>query len=110
MLIDLEYADRLAGDSGVTQGAEVWLAPDAPSSIVDALAAAGLTVTAERTLSGERTLLSRTGGALGMRFSLLAGVAAVVLGAAGLLVTAMAAAAATLGAGALIGSRSRRET
>ncbi|GAA3215763.1 hypothetical protein ACFO1B_14800 [Dactylosporangium siamense] len=87
VLIDLEYADRLAGDSGSTQGAEVWLASDAPPAVVDALTAAGLTVTGERTLSGERALLSRTGGALGMRFSLLAGVAAAVLGAAALLVT-----------------------
>ncbi|MDG6106920.1 hypothetical protein Daura_28290 [Dactylosporangium aurantiacum] len=91
MLIDLEYADRLAVDSGVIQGAEIWLAPGAPPSIVDELTTGGLTVTGERTVSGERALLSRTGGALGMRFSLLAGVAAVLLGAACLLVTSTGA-------------------
>lgn len=91
MLIDLEYADRLAVDSGVIQGGEIWLAPGTPPSIVDDLTAAGLTVTGQRTLSGERALLSRTGGALGMRFSLLAGVAAVLLGAACLLVTSTGA-------------------
>jgi putative ABC transport system permease protein len=88
-LIDLEYADRLAGDSGTTDGAEVWLTPDAPQSIVDALTVAGLTITGERTAADERRLLGRSGGALGMRFSLLAGVAAVLLGAAGLVATAL---------------------
>jgi hypothetical protein len=88
-LVDLEYADRLAGDSGLTAGGEVWLTPDAPGSVLDALTAAGLTVTDERTVAGERALLGRAGGALGMRFSLLAAVAAVLLGAAALLVTSI---------------------
>ncbi|GAA3454014.1 hypothetical protein [Dactylosporangium matsuzakiense] len=88
-LVDLEYADRLARDSGVTDAAEVWLTPDTPQSIVDALTAGGLTVTGERTVEGERALRNRSGGALGMRFSLLAGVAAVLLGAAGLVATAL---------------------
>ncbi|GGM78136.1 hypothetical protein ACFFX1_41975 [Dactylosporangium sucinum] len=90
-LIDLEYADRLAVDSGLAEHAEVWLAPGTPQSVVDALVAAGLTVTGERTLAGERALLGRSGGALGMRYALLAGIAAVVLGAAALLVTALGA-------------------
>jgi hypothetical protein len=51
----------------------------------------GLVVTGTRTLSAERALLSRAGGALGMRFSLLAGAAAAVLAAACLLVTAIGA-------------------
>ncbi|MFI5908137.1 hypothetical protein [Dactylosporangium sp. NPDC051541] len=88
-LVDLEYADRLAADSGVTDGAEVWLAPSTPQSIVDALVAGGLTVTGERTVAGERALRNRSGGALGMRFSLLAAIAAVLLGAAGLVATAL---------------------
>ncbi|WP_433074330.1 hypothetical protein ACQP1P_27180 [Dactylosporangium sp. CA-052675] len=95
-LIDLEYADRLAGDSGVTDNAEVWLAAGAAQSIVDALTAAGLTVTGERTTAGERALLGRAGGALGMRYSLLAGIAAVALAAAGLLVTTLGASRADL--------------
>ncbi|WP_432994581.1 hypothetical protein [Dactylosporangium sp. CA-233914] len=95
-LIDLEYADRLAGDSGLVETAEVWLAPDAPQSIADELTAAGLTVIGERTLAGERARLGRSGGALGMRFSLLAGIAAVVLGATGLLVTSLGASRADL--------------
>ncbi|MER7274759.1 hypothetical protein ABT369_09905, partial [Dactylosporangium sp. NPDC000244] len=95
-LIDLEYADRLSGDSGVADNAEVWLAADAPQSMVDALTAAGLTVTGERTTAGERALLGRAGGALGMRYSLLAGVAAVTLGVAGLVVTTLGASRADL--------------
>jgi hypothetical protein len=90
-LIDLECADRLAGDSGTVEHPEVWLAPDAPPSIADALTAAGLTVTGEWTRAAERALLRRSGGALGMRFSLLAGVVAVVLGAAGLVTTTLGA-------------------
>ncbi|MEU7872488.1 hypothetical protein [Dactylosporangium sp. NPDC049140] len=95
-LVDLEYADRLAGDSGAADQAEVWLAPGTPQSIVDALTAGGLTVTGERTVAAERAVLSRSGGALGTRFSLLAGVAAILLGAAGLAVTTLGASRADL--------------
>ncbi|WP_426502454.1 hypothetical protein ACPPVO_33000 [Dactylosporangium sp. McL0621] len=63
---------------------------------MDALTAGGLTATGERTVAAEWAVLSRSGGALGMRFSLLAGVAAILLGAAGLAVTVLGASRADL--------------
>ncbi|GAA2357912.1 hypothetical protein GCM10010170_051410 [Dactylosporangium salmoneum] len=82
-LVDLDYADRLA-TSSTAPAAEVWLSSSAPPSLVDALAAAGLTVDARRTVADLRTRLAGEGSALGLRFYLVAGVLAVVLAAAAL--------------------------
>ncbi|WP_433086751.1 hypothetical protein ACQP1P_14050 [Dactylosporangium sp. CA-052675] len=84
LLVDLEYADRLSVDS-TAAGAEVWLAADAPPSVTDAIAAAGVTVDERRTIAGARAALAGEGAALGLRFYLVAGVLAVVLAAAALL-------------------------
>jgi hypothetical protein len=86
-LVDLEAADLVATDPGLTDEAEVWLSAAAPPSIVDRLREQGITVTGRRTVAAERAALERHGGALALRFSLLAGVCALVLGAAGLVVT-----------------------
>ncbi|MGI5239194.1 hypothetical protein [Dactylosporangium sp. CA-139066] len=83
-LVDLEYADRLAIDSAA-RDAEVWLSAAAPPSIAEALAAAGLTVDARRTLADARAELAGEGAALGLRFYLVAGILAVVLAGAALL-------------------------
>ncbi|MFG2039787.1 hypothetical protein [Dactylosporangium sp. NPDC048998] len=96
-LVDLEYADRLAVDSGAS-GAEVWLSADAPPAILDALTAAGLTIDARRTVADARAELAGEGTALGLRFYLVAGVLAVVLAAAALLSGAAEASSADLAA------------
>ncbi|WP_432992978.1 hypothetical protein [Dactylosporangium sp. CA-233914] len=84
MLVDLEYADRLAVGSSAA-GAEVWLSADAPQSVVDTIAAKGVTIDARRTVADARTALANEGSALGLRFYLVAGVLAIVLAAAALL-------------------------
>jgi putative ABC transport system permease protein len=90
-LVDLEAADRAAADSELTGLGEVWLARDAPMSIVEALTAAGLTIVGRRTVADERTVLGRAGSALALRFFLFAGALSVLLGVAGLAVTAITA-------------------
>ncbi|MEV0134240.1 hypothetical protein AB0H83_38000 [Dactylosporangium sp. NPDC050688] len=90
-LVDLEAADRAATDSEITGFGEVWLARDAPASIVEALTAAGLTIVGRRTVADERAVLSRAGSALALRFFLLAATLSVLLGAAGLAVTTITA-------------------
>jgi putative ABC transport system permease protein len=90
VLLDLSSADRVATDSGSATGGEVWLARGAPSSIVDKLKDDGLTVVGTRSVAAEQAGLARRGSALALRFALLGGALAVLLGAAGLLVTTFA--------------------
>jgi putative ABC transport system permease protein len=82
-LVDLEYADRAAGDlpSGVEY--QVWLAPGAAPRITAALTAAGLRVDATETTAQRRRELDREGVAVGLRLYLVASAAglALVLGA-----------------------------
>ncbi|MFF4878650.1 FtsX-like permease family protein [Micromonospora sp. NPDC000668] len=89
LIVDLEYADRLAvaGQTGVE---EVWLAPTAPADILDRLRAEGLVIKDDRTIAGVRQDFDRQGAALALRFNLFAALAGVLIGAAGLI--AMAAA------------------
>jgi hypothetical protein len=95
MLVDLEYADRLAVDSSA-KDAEVWLSADAPPSVTDALIANGLTVSSRTTVAAARTALAGEGTALGLRFYLLAGLLAVALGASALVVGTVGASSADL--------------
>jgi hypothetical protein len=95
-LVDLEYLDRLATDAGVVTGAEVWLSSGAPPAVVDRLTAQGIAVLGRRTVAGELAALRNQGPALGIRFFVLAGVLAVVLGAAGFTAAAVSAPAADL--------------
>ncbi|MFF5177876.1 FtsX-like permease family protein [Micromonospora sp. NPDC000316] len=89
VIVDLEYADRLAvaGQAGVK---EVWLAQSAPADILDRLRARGLVIRDDRTIAGEREEFDRQGAALAVRFNLFAALAGVLIGSAGLV--AMAAA------------------
>ncbi|WLS45250.1 hypothetical protein Q3V37_28465 [Micromonospora profundi] len=89
LIVDLEYADRLAvaGQSG---SKEVWLAPTAPADVLDRLRAQGLVIRNDRTIAGVRQDFDRQGAALALRFNLFAALAGVLIGAAGLI--AMAAA------------------
>jgi hypothetical protein len=84
VLVDLEYADRAATDSGTATDPQVWLGPGAPADIVDRLTAQGLVVTADRSLAAVQTGLDREGPALALRFHLLAAGFAVLLAAGGI--------------------------
>ncbi|SIN41520.1 FtsX-like permease family protein [Micromonospora cremea] len=89
MIVDLEYADRLAvaGQTGVK---EVWLAPTAPADILDRLRAQGLVIQYDRTIAAARQGFDRQGAALALRFNLFAALAGVLIGAAGLITAAAA--------------------
>ncbi|MET7397904.1 hypothetical protein ABZS66_30890, partial [Dactylosporangium sp. NPDC005572] len=84
MLADLEYADRVAVDAGLARSPEVWLNAAAPPDVLDRLAAAGLSVTGERTAGSVRDRLDQQGPALSLWFHLCAGFLAVVLAAGGI--------------------------
>jgi hypothetical protein len=87
-LVDLEYADRVATDSGTAQDPEVWLGPAAPSDVVDRLAAQGLVVLGDRSADAAGAGLAREGPALALRFHLLAAGFAIVLAAGGIALVA----------------------
>jgi hypothetical protein len=87
-LVDLEYAQLVA--TGATSGAvpQVWLAPDAPSSIVDGLARAGLRLASTDSIAAGEARYGDSGPAVALRFQLLGAVLAVVLAAASLVLVA----------------------
>ncbi|MET7946381.1 FtsX-like permease family protein [Micromonospora sp. NPDC005324] len=89
LVVDLEYADRLAVASQ-SGNEEVWLTRSAPVDVLDRLRAQGLVVKSERTTAGVRQDFDRQGAALALRFNLFAALGGVLIGAAGLI--AMAAA------------------
>jgi putative ABC transport system permease protein len=88
VLVDLEYADRIASSTADASGAAVWLAGGAPADIEHRLTAAGLTITGSRTLASEVGYLSRQGPGAGLRFHLIAGVLAMLLAVGGLALVA----------------------
>ncbi|MGC4875902.1 FtsX-like permease family protein [Micromonospora sp. DT43] len=90
LVVDLEYADRLAvaGQSGGTK--EVWLTPTAPADVLDRLRAQGLVVRHDRTIAAVRDGYDRQGAAIALRFNLFAALAGVLIGAAGLVALAAA--------------------
>ena len=86
-LIDLEYATLGATGTSHTDG-EVWLAPGAPDDLLDRLRGNGLTILDDRTTQERRELLQGQAPALTLDFLILAAAAALLVGAAGLLVIA----------------------
>ncbi|MGI5242178.1 hypothetical protein [Dactylosporangium sp. CA-139066] len=91
-LVDLERADLLSTDSGVVKEGQVWLAAGAPATVESELAAHGLTVVARHTVADERAALGHRGAPLALRFFLVAGALAALLGAAGTVVVAASSA------------------
>ncbi|MET7670101.1 FtsX-like permease family protein [Micromonospora luteifusca] len=89
LVVDLEYADRLAVASQ-NGNEEVWLAPGAPADVLDRLRTQGLVVKSDRTITHVRQAFDRQAPALALRFNVFAALAGVLIGAAGLI--AMAAA------------------
>ncbi|GIE77678.1 hypothetical protein Aph02nite_36280 [Actinoplanes philippinensis] len=88
LLLDLDTTRRLAGAADPGGQFQVWLAPDAGPGIVDALTAAGLTVTDDIDVADHAARLGTQGPAVLVRFELLAGVAALLLAAAAVAVAA----------------------
>lgn len=86
-LLDLEYATLGATGTTHTDG-EVWLAPGASEEVVNRLRTNGLTILDDRTMGERRHLLYSQAPALTLRFLLLAAIAGLLVGAAGLLVIA----------------------
>ncbi|WP_426509101.1 hypothetical protein ACPPVO_00365 [Dactylosporangium sp. McL0621] len=89
MLVDLERADLLSTDSGEVTEGQVWLAAGAPPTVEIDLASRGITVVAHHTVADERAALGRRGAPLALRFFLVAGALAALLGAAGIVVVAV---------------------
>ncbi|MFI5909572.1 FtsX-like permease family protein [Dactylosporangium sp. NPDC051541] len=83
-LVDLEYAERLATDSGLARAPEVWLGPAAPPDALNRLAAQGLVVVRDTGVEDTRARLAAQGPALSLWFHVLAGALAVLLAAGGL--------------------------
>jgi putative ABC transport system permease protein len=88
LIVDLDITRRLAATADPGGQFQVWLAPDARPGIVDALTAAGLTVTDDIDVAGHAARLGTQGPAVLVRFELLAGVAALLLAAAAVAVAA----------------------
>jgi hypothetical protein len=88
LLADLDSARRVAAESDLGGAFQVWLAPDTPQSIVDALSAGGLTVAADESVAARSARLSEQGPAVAARFALLAAFIGVLLAAATVAVAA----------------------
>jgi hypothetical protein len=87
LLVDLDYADRLAaGASGTRQ---VWLARGAPAGILDRLRAEGLEVASVVALSGRTERYAGQGTAAVLRFQLAVAVAGLVLAAGAVVLVAI---------------------
>ncbi|MEV6495374.1 ABC transporter permease, partial [Actinoplanes sp. NPDC051633] len=90
MLADLDTVRRYAADAEAGGDFQVWLAAGAPPSIVDKLRAAGLTVTADRSTAQRSAALAERGEVAGARFGLLTALAALLIAAAAVAVSATA--------------------
>lgn len=87
-MADLPFALAATGTVTDPLDYQVWLAPDAPASIVTDLQASGLSVVREESLDSTQAELDRGGTALALRLFLLAALVALVLGAGTLLANA----------------------
>jgi len=72
-LVDFEYAESVADPNASMVSPEVWVAADAPPSVVSALTAAGLHIDADVVASQQTAYLDQRGPAVGARINLLLG-------------------------------------
>jgi len=77
VMVDLEYAQHSIGDANEVVTLEVWLAADAPASVVDGLRDRGVEVVTDVTAAELADRLSDQGPGIALRFHLLS--AAVLL-------------------------------
>ncbi len=87
-MIDLEYADRVADDSGFAENAQIWLGPATPANVLQLLADHGLVVREDQTSAQLRAGLDGEGPALALWFHLLAAAFAVILATGGIALVA----------------------
>jgi hypothetical protein len=78
-LVDLEYADRVSNGAAAGDVPQVWLAADAPTDIVERLAAQGLAVTADDSVAAAGRRLDKQGPPSALRFQLLAALVGLLL-------------------------------
>jgi hypothetical protein len=88
IVVDLAYADRVAGAGPHDERQQVWLAPGASDDIVDRLRAAGLTILATDSVARADDRQARFGPAAADRFVLVAGAADLILAVLALTVVA----------------------
>jgi hypothetical protein len=88
ILVDFQYAERDARDTGVAIDPQVWVAADAPANLVDRLRQNGLTIVDGESNAARLRYLDGQGPAAGLRFHLLAGALAVILAVGGLVLIA----------------------
>jgi putative ABC transport system permease protein len=88
ILVDLDSVRRIAADADLGGSFQVWLAADAPPSIVDALRRAGLAVIGDDTAADRSTDLSRQSSVITARFGLLTVVIGLLLAAAAVAIAA----------------------
>jgi hypothetical protein len=89
ILVDLQYADISILPRAQAQSTEVWLSADAPADIAQRLNGAGLTVQQDISELDRLDLFSRQAPALALGFLWLAALAAILLTAAGLIVSSI---------------------
>ncbi|GGK84269.1 FtsX-like permease family protein [Mangrovihabitans endophyticus] len=88
VLVDLDTARLLAAGAETGGTFQVWLAADAPPSVVDALTTNGLTVAADQTVAARAARLGVQGPAAAVEYALLAAGLALLLAAAAVAVVA----------------------
>ncbi|GAA1659693.1 hypothetical protein GCM10009765_06310 [Fodinicola feengrottensis] len=89
LMADLAYLDRVSNTYGrVSLTDEVWLAPDAPASVLKNLSAAGIETLSETTYAGRLAQLDGQGPTLALRMYLVAAVAALLLAGGAIVVAA----------------------
>ncbi|XVU20837.1 FtsX-like permease family protein [Actinoplanes sp. CA-054009] len=88
VLVDLDYADRLATDGAQTAGAQIWLNAKAPADVVDRLESRGLVVTGDVRTAQVRARLDNQGPAIALWFYVIVAVLATALAAGALILSA----------------------
>ncbi|HEY6596199.1 MAG TPA: FtsX-like permease family protein [Asanoa sp.] len=87
-LVDLETADRMAGDLGIGDSMQVWLTADAPADMTRRLAERGIVTVRDNTTAALADRYARQALPVTVRFQLLAGMVIVLLAAGALGVVA----------------------
>ncbi|WP_238008174.1 FtsX-like permease family protein [Dactylosporangium sp. AC04546] len=88
VLVDLEYADRLAADFGAGESLQVWLARDAPPDLPDKLRKEGLIVLGEESIDSVAERYASFGPPLTLQFMLLSAIIGVALAAGATIIVA----------------------
>ncbi|WP_213001142.1 FtsX-like permease family protein [Winogradskya consettensis] len=90
VLMDLDAARRVAADADQGGTMQVWLAQDAPASLLPALTRAGLTIVGDDSVSARADRLDEQGSARAAAFALFAALIGVLLAAAAVAVATAA--------------------